>query len=862
MTESINITNKTFTLDKHGSEIFTNEFTKIIQLMASSSLTVKRTVSNLPHKKWFDSECKNSKQNLNRLARNCSSHPFCTEIRSIYHSERNKHSRLMKQRRSKFLSRLNESIENGHCLDWKKFKQLKQTNENKISLDKFDLLSFYEYFTNLYKKSDNDPEFTNLTNNFKNLNKDATSSQTKILNEPMSKEELDNALKKLHVNKSTSEDAISNEMLKNINPSGHECMLKLFNHCLTAGTYPWHTSVITPIFKAGDPYNPDNYRAIAVGSCLGKLFSSILLDRLIQFKDQYCKDPSEQLGFTKGAQTNDHILTLKTMIDKYTKKQRGKLHVCFVDLKKAFDTVSRDLLLFKLVKLGIRGNFFAVIEDMYSNSLSKIKIDKLLSPAIKMERGTEQGHPLSPDLFKLFIRDMSEIFYTVGDYPYLSETLITHLLWADDLVLAALDVVSLQDNITALHQFCNKWGLSINIKKTKIVIFQQRKQSDDTCICYLGDDLIETVSSYCYLGIVFDSNGTFKTATNELRKKSLRAQFGMRGSIMKDSLSLKSLFVLFDSLIKPVYLYGCQVLAPYSDLAKYFSKDLPEIHTGEQFLKKVASDPYEKLHLKYIKWCLSVHPKSSNVGSWGDTGRYPLFFDAIKISIDYYKRAMNADTNSLLYAAYNEQVNLGLDWYRHIKGIIDKFGTGCSSHESINTRQNLQNVFCSKWTEAKTNSKKLEFYNTLKQEFGAEKYLHISNVNHRHALSRLRISAHNLFIERGRYTKPITPREERVCLFCLHNLNLRKVESEQHVIEDCGLYSAIRNNIRTTVVSKLKTPISTLFEIFANRADAPQLDSLAGKMAFYILETNEKFSLYISQCSNFYYTSTGRCAIL
>ena len=107
----VNITNKTFTLDKHGSEIFTNEFTKIIQLMASSSLTVKRTVSNLPHKKWFDSECKNSKQNLNRLARNCSSHPFCTEIRSIYHSERNKHSRLMKQRRSKFLSRLNESIQ-------------------------------------------------------------------------------------------------------------------------------------------------------------------------------------------------------------------------------------------------------------------------------------------------------------------------------------------------------------------------------------------------------------------------------------------------------------------------------------------------------------------------------------------------------------------------------------------------------------------------------------------------------------------------------------------------------------------------------------------------------------------------------
>ena len=351
-------------------------------------------------------------------------------------------------------------------------------------------------------------------------------------------------------------------MLTNLNVAGQACLLKLFNHCLISGTYPWHTSVITPIFKAGDPYNPDHYRAIAVGSCLGKLFSGILLDRLISFKNTFCKDPIEQLGFTKGAQTNDHILTLKTMIDKYTKKQRSKLYVCFVDLKKAFDTVSRDLLLFKLVKLGIRGPFFAIIEDMYSHSLSKIKINNLLSNPIKMDRGTEQGHPLSPDLFKLFIRDLSDMFYCVGDYPYLSDILITHLLWADDLVLSALDVSSLQANVTALHQFCSKWDLSINIKKTKIVIFERNKMPSDPCPCYLGNELIETVPSYCYLGIVFDRNGTFKTATNELRKKALRAKFSLRNSTIKNSLSVNAHFKLFDCLIKPVYLYGCQILAP------------------------------------------------------------------------------------------------------------------------------------------------------------------------------------------------------------------------------------------------------------------------------------------------------------
>ena len=485
--------------------------------------------------------------------------------------------------------------------------------------------------------------------------RNSPSDETAMLNTSITREELDCAVKKLHLNKSTSEDVISNEMLKNLKAHGQECLLKLFNHCLTSGSYPWHTSIITPIFKTGDHYNPDNYRAIAVGSCLGKLFSSILLDRLIHFKHQHCKDPIEQLGFTKGAQTNDHVLTLKTMIDKYTKKQRSKLYICFVDLKKAFDTVARDLLLYKLVKLGIRGQYFAVIEDMYNHSLSKIKIKSMLSSSIKMERGTEQGHPLSPDLFKLFIRDLSEVLFTVGDYPFLGEHLITHLLWADDLVLAALDAVSLQVNITALHQFCTKWGLLINTKKTKIIIFERSKLPSEQCSCFLGDELIEIVPTYCYLGIVFDRNGSFKTATNELRKKSLRAKFGLRRSVMKDSLSIKSHLILFDSLIKPVYLYGCQILAPHSDLAKYFGKPTSGSNSGDIFLRHVAYDPYEKFHLKFLKWCFSVHYKASNIGCWGDSGRYPLSIEALKLSTDYFFRVENSNKNTLLHEAFIEQ---------------------------------------------------------------------------------------------------------------------------------------------------------------------------------------------------------------
>ena len=108
---------------------------------------------------------------------------------------------------------------------------------------------------------------------------------------------------------------------------------------------------------------------------------------------------------------------------------------------------------------------------MYRNSIAHIKISKLLSPNIDIGKGTEQGHPLSPDLFKIYINDLSSLLKSVGDYPILADVLISHLLWADDLVLLALSPKALQDNINILLGFFNTMSLELNIKKTKIAIF-------------------------------------------------------------------------------------------------------------------------------------------------------------------------------------------------------------------------------------------------------------------------------------------------------------------------------------------------------------------------------------------------------
>ena len=245
-------------------------------------------------------------------------------------------------------------------------------------------MSFYTFFKNLYDTDRVSSESSHVNHA---TPPDAICDQDDFLsnlNRYVTLEEAWVVIKKLKSGKSSGEDLISNEMLKNLDNLAIEALVHIFNRCLDYGAYPWHSSVITPIHKTGDISNPDNYRAISVSSCIGKAFSTILLNRLIEFRDKTCPDPVTQLGFKKNAQTSDHILTLKTLIDKYrivSQKKKGQyLTVCFVDFKKAFDTVSRDLLLFKISQLQIKGNFFGVLNDMYNNSSAKIKINKLLSP--------------------------------------------------------------------------------------------------------------------------------------------------------------------------------------------------------------------------------------------------------------------------------------------------------------------------------------------------------------------------------------------------------------------------------------------------------------------------------------------------
>ena len=147
------------------------------------------------------------------------------------------------------------------------------------------------------------------------------SCASSLLDREISIEEISSVLSQLKTGKSSSDDMICNEILKALSTTNLKLLHRTFNHCLNTGTYPWNNNIITPLHKKGCKSDPDNYRAVAVSSTIGKLFSTILLNRINQYKNTNKPDPINQLGFSKGAQTYVHILTFNTIISKYKKRK-------------------------------------------------------------------------------------------------------------------------------------------------------------------------------------------------------------------------------------------------------------------------------------------------------------------------------------------------------------------------------------------------------------------------------------------------------------------------------------------------------------------------------------------------------------
>ena len=135
----------------------------------------------------------------------------------------------------------------------------------------------------------------------------------------------------------------------------------------------WARGIIVPIYKDGEKKNVDNYRGITLLSVVGKLYTSILNNRFTSWFAENKKIVEEQGGFRAKRSTSEQIFIFKEMIQG-RKKGKKKTFCCFLDIRKAYDTVFREGLWKGMIEKGIRGKIWRVIKNLYNEVESCVKL--------------------------------------------------------------------------------------------------------------------------------------------------------------------------------------------------------------------------------------------------------------------------------------------------------------------------------------------------------------------------------------------------------------------------------------------------------------------------------------------------------
>ena len=228
-------------------------------------------------------------------------------------------------------------------------------------------------------------------------------------------QEVEKALSKAQKGKAAGDDGCINEILKSGGEGMKESLLVLFQKMWREERVPvdWARGVIVPIYKDGEKKNVDNYRGITLLSAVGKLYSSILNNRISEWLEKKRKIVEEQGGFRAKRSTTEQIFILKETIQG---RRRGKKSTfgCFLDIRKAYDTVCREGLWKRMLEKGIGGKMWRVVKNLYRKVGSCVRLGGEKTEWFGLDVGLRQGCILSPVLFSIFIDGLAEEVKKVG----------------------------------------------------------------------------------------------------------------------------------------------------------------------------------------------------------------------------------------------------------------------------------------------------------------------------------------------------------------------------------------------------------------------------------------------------------------
>ena len=726
-------------------------------------------------KPWFKENCFRARNQYHKARRRY----------NINKSEHNK--QILKQTSKYYKSTMNLSIKQFKSLRIQKLRNIRSTNpreywkilnsSNPKSECQAPLQDLYEYFKNV-----NGCQESTQHNNASNVK----NKENAHLNRQISESEVRVAINQLKNNKSAGIDNIKNEHIKSTSCQMIPTYTKLFNLVFDTAIIPecWSVGVIKPIYKKGDPELPQNYRPITILSCLGKLFTSVINNRLKEYAEQVELIESCQAGLRKNHSTADNIFIIKSLID-IAKANKSKLFGCFIDFKQAFDTVWRTGLWQKLGNNEINGKCLNVIQSIYKNVKSKVVTHEGATMFFPCLTGVRQGENLSPFLFSIFVNDLNHFmmsknlqgstceFNSEEIYIYLK---IMLLLYADDTVLFSNTENDMQLALDNFHSYCTNWRLTVNIEKTKIIVFSGGKPKSYT-FKLNGSDL-EVTNEYKYLGIVFTRGGSFIKAKQHIAEQANKALFALLKKIRALSLPFDIQLELFDKTIKPILLYGAEVWG-------FGNCDL-----------------LDRVQLRFLKYIFKLKKSTPSHMIYGELGIFPITVDIRHRALTYWSKLIansSADTlgtqklstyiYSLMYNMHKHR-RLKSQWLDNIKNLLCNLGfSGIWDSQivennkwlSATLKRKLQDQYIQNWSTLSNTASSSKNYRLWKTNFERSSFLKLLPDYLSQKMLAFRTRNHRLPVETGRWFG--IPLQERKCQYCNNDIG-----DEFHYILNCNSF--------------------------------------------------------------------------
>lgn len=369
----------------------------------------------------------------------------------------------------------------------------------------------------------------------------------------------------------------------------------LANLCFERGVFPapLKQSIVTPVHKSGERDDVSNYRPISVLTAISKVIEKLINNRLISYLNKFSILSENQFGFRQSRSTEDAILSLTSLVTDKIDKGKKCLAI-FLDLKKAFDTVSLSTLTQKMERIGIRGLPLKLLNDYLQGRTQRVKIGDFISNETDITYGVPQGSVLGPTLFLIYINDLTNLKLQRGHIgSYADDTAIVFDGESWESVFRSAEsglrrvAVWLRNNLLTLNAsktnyICfSKYDSSQPNVNLKLKIHMCNQDDPSPCVCIE----LEKVKFTKYLGVLLDQRLSWHMQLENVNNRIRKLNWIFK--IFRYITTKELLNQLYITLAQPVMSYCITV---WGGAAK--TKFL-EVERGQRCLLKVMySKPY------------------------------------------------------------------------------------------------------------------------------------------------------------------------------------------------------------------------------------------------------------------------------